>query len=168
MQELYLELLDHRDRPVRLLAATCLGHVARVHRRLDEDRVVPALQRRGATNALGHIRPFLHPRAAPVVVVEIHVPLSPAAGDSAFPWVDDVEDFLAGLEEDGTLAVYDDGEQDGEVFIFVVTGAPEADLLVAASRVAGLAGVPAGAFAVVTDDSATEFGSGRRVGLPVG
>ena len=94
------------------------------------------------------------------------MPLSAAAGDSAFAWIDDVEDFLAGLEEDGTLAVYDEGEQDGEVYVFFLTGTPEDDLLVAAWPVAGLAGVPAGAFAVVTDDSATEFGVGHRVGLP--
>ena len=142
--------------------------MARVHGRLDEDRVVPALERRGATNALDDIQTFLHPRATPAVVVEIHVPLSAAAGDSAFAWIDDVEDVLAGPEEDGTLAVYDEGEQDGEVYVFFLTGAPEDDLLVTASRVAGLAGVPAGAFAVVTDDSATESGVGRRVGLPGG
>lgn len=168
LQELYLGLLDHGDRQVRLLAATCLGHVARVHGRLDEDRVVPALERRGATNALDDIRTFLHPRAAPAVVVEIHVPLIPAAGDSAFPWIDDVEDLLVGLEEDGTLTVFDDGEEEGDVYIFSVTGATEADLLIAASRVAALAGVPAGAFAVITDDGATEFGAGHRAGLPVG
>ncbi|MBQ0906032.1 hypothetical protein [Micromonospora sp. U21] len=62
LQELYLGLLDHEDRQVRLLAATCLGHVARVYRRLDEDRVVPLLRRIGATTALEDIETFLHPR----------------------------------------------------------------------------------------------------------
>ena len=41
LQELYLGLLDHEERQVRLLAGTCLGHVARVYGQLDEDRVVP-------------------------------------------------------------------------------------------------------------------------------
>ena len=64
LQELYLGLLDHEDRQVRLLAATCLGHLARVYGRLDEDRVVPELRRVGATNALKDIEINLHPRRA--------------------------------------------------------------------------------------------------------
>lgn len=40
-QELYLTLLDHPDHQVQALAATCLGHLARVYGQLDEDRVVP-------------------------------------------------------------------------------------------------------------------------------
>jgi hypothetical protein len=36
----------------------------------------------------------------------------------------------------------------------------------AASQVAALDGVPAGVFAMVTDDAAEEFGLGRRVDLP--
>ena len=62
LQELYLELIDHEDRQVRILAATCLGHLARVYGQLDEDRVVPVLRRVGATAALGDIEIFLHPR----------------------------------------------------------------------------------------------------------
>lgn len=38
-------------------------------------------------------------------------------------------------------------------------------LLSAAARVATLGGVPAGAFAVVTDENSTRFGTGRRVAL---
>lgn len=72
LQELYLELLSHEDRQVRTLAATCLGHVARVYGQLDEDRVVPALRHaRSATDvggtaadALDDIQVFLHPRRA--------------------------------------------------------------------------------------------------------
>ncbi|MDO3685791.1 hypothetical protein [Micromonospora sp. C28ISP2-4] len=71
-QELYLELLDHDDHQVQALAATCLGHLARVYRRLDERPVIAALRRartrphvRGnATNALDDIEVFLHPRRA--------------------------------------------------------------------------------------------------------
>lgn len=71
-QELCLELLDHDDHQVQALAATCLGHLARVYRQLDEDRVLAALRRvrsrphvRGnADNALDDIDTFLHPRRA--------------------------------------------------------------------------------------------------------
>jgi hypothetical protein len=69
-QELYLSLLDHPDHQVQALAATCLGHLARVCRRLDEDRVIAALKgaavqphvRATAANALDDIATFLHPR----------------------------------------------------------------------------------------------------------
>ncbi|MCY1143342.1 hypothetical protein OWR29_35550 [Actinoplanes sp. Pm04-4] len=72
LQELYLGLLDHDDPQVGALAATCLGHLARVHRSLDEERVVPALRRARkvehlratATHALSDIEIFLHPRRA--------------------------------------------------------------------------------------------------------
>ncbi|SNS96975.1 hypothetical protein SAMN06264365_1313 [Actinoplanes regularis] len=104
-------------------------------------------------------------------IVEIHVPLVPteglAPGAYPFPWIDQVEDLLAGLEEEGTVEVYDDGEEYGDVYIFFITGADEAALLSAASRVAVLGGVPAGTFAIITDDEASEFGMGRRVDLPV-
>lgn len=71
-QDLFLTLLDHDDRQVQALAATCLGHLARVYRRLDEDRVVAALRRarirphvKGtAGDALEDIETFLHPRRA--------------------------------------------------------------------------------------------------------
>jgi hypothetical protein len=72
LQALYLDLLDHEDRQVRALAATCLGHLARVYGRLDEDLVVAALRRvqpnsygaGNAENALDDIEIFLHPRRA--------------------------------------------------------------------------------------------------------
>ncbi|MEU5941163.1 hypothetical protein ABZ807_18660 [Micromonospora sp. NPDC047548] len=103
-------------------------------------------------------------------IVEIHVPLAPAPDIAPdiypFPWIDQVEDFLAELEDEGTIEVYDDGEEHGDVYIFFITGANEASLLAAASRVATLSGVPAGAFAMVTDDRAPEFGMGRRFDLP--
>ncbi|SDZ21775.1 hypothetical protein SAMN05444365_107124 [Micromonospora pattaloongensis] len=70
LQELYLRLLHHEDHQVSALAATCLGHLARVYRQLDEARVVAALRRaqsiphiRGtADTALDDIQVFLHPR----------------------------------------------------------------------------------------------------------
>jgi len=38
-----LRFLDHADRNVRWNAATCLGHVARIHRNLDLELVLPRL-----------------------------------------------------------------------------------------------------------------------------
>ncbi|MFF0470577.1 hypothetical protein ACFYPX_24465 [Micromonospora zamorensis] len=106
----------------------------------------------------------------PKVVVEIHVPLRPAPGladdEYPFPWIDDVEDFLADLDEQDGVEEYDDGEEDGDVYVFFITGADESGLLRVASQVAALGRVPAGAFAIVTDDEAEEFGMGRRVALP--
>ena len=72
LQELYLGLLEHEYWQVRALAATCLGHLARVHGQLYEDRLVPALRSRRstpyvgdvATTALEDIELFLHPRRA--------------------------------------------------------------------------------------------------------
>ncbi|MCX5558001.1 hypothetical protein [Streptomyces sp. NBC_00038] len=107
----------------------------------------------------------------PTTVVEIHVPLHRASNlpddACAFSWIEDVEDFLAGLEEQGEAEVFDDGEEDGDAYVFFVTGAGEKELLAVASRVAALQGVPPGAFAVVSDDEAEEFGLGRRVALPL-
>ncbi|GIJ23998.1 hypothetical protein [Micromonospora lutea] len=70
LQELHLRLLDHEDHQVSALAATCLGHLARVYGQLDERRVVAALRRAQAVphihgtagNALDDFRIFLHPR----------------------------------------------------------------------------------------------------------
>ncbi len=61
-----LRFLGHPDEQVRGLAATCLGHVARIHGRVDKQLVVPALQRLltdpeiggRAEDALGDIRMF--------------------------------------------------------------------------------------------------------------
>jgi hypothetical protein len=71
-QDLYLALLDHNDHQVQALAATCLGHLARVYGRLDEGRVVAALRegrvrphvKGTATHALEDIELFLHPQRA--------------------------------------------------------------------------------------------------------
>lgn len=105
------------------------------------------------------------------LLVEIHVPVPTpeevGTGEREHPivWIEKVEDFLAGLHGE-ELEVFDDGEQDGDVYIFFIAAADERTLLRAASRVAALDGVPGGAFAMVTDDAAEEFGMGRRVDLP--
>jgi len=43
VQGLCLRFLDHADRNVRWNAATCLGHIARIHRNLDLELVLPKL-----------------------------------------------------------------------------------------------------------------------------
>jgi len=96
------------------------------------------------------------------LLVEIHIPMTEYG-----EWLDDVGDFMIDLEEELGLEEYDDGEQFGDVYIFFIAGASERTLLAAASRVATRKGVPAGAFAMVTDTNAPQFGMGRRVNLPV-
>ena len=67
VQDRCLEFLSHENSYVRGLAATCLGHTARIHRAVDQDVVVPALQRLRADpqvggraeDALDDIRMFL-------------------------------------------------------------------------------------------------------------
>ncbi|MFE5406379.1 hypothetical protein ACFQ9Z_34645 [Streptomyces sp. NPDC056580] len=105
------------------------------------------------------------------MVVEIHVPLLPTPdlpdGAYPFPWIDEVEDFLSDLEDQGDAEVFDEGEEDGDVYVFFITGTSQWDLLAVASRVATLPGVPAGTIAVVSTDEAEEFGLGPRVALPL-
>jgi hypothetical protein len=105
----------------------------------------------------------------PETVVEIHVPLvSPAGlpeGAYPFPWIRVVDDFLAGQEEQGEIEVFDEGDEFGRVYAFFIAGAKLDHLLAVAAQVAALPAVPAGAFAVVTDDDAEEIGRGRRVKL---
>ena len=95
------------------------------------------------------------------VLVEIHIPMT--ADDE---WIDDVGDFMIDLEEELGIEEHDDGEEFGSVYIFFIAGSSERTLLAAASRVATRKGVPAGAFAMVTDTAAPRFGMGRRVNLP--
>jgi hypothetical protein len=95
------------------------------------------------------------------LLMEIHIPMT-ADGE----WIVDVGDFMIDLEEELGLEEYDDGEEFGDVYLFFIAGASERTLLAAASRVATRAGVPAGAFAMVTDTNAPQYGMGRRVNLP--
>ena len=65
-----LEFLEHPDAGVRSVAATCIGHLARIHKTLHLDRVLPALYRHladpgkwvagNADNALSDIEIFMH------------------------------------------------------------------------------------------------------------
>lgn len=45
VQNRCLELLNHPSWALRSVAATCLGHVARIHGKIDRDRVLPALRK---------------------------------------------------------------------------------------------------------------------------
>ncbi len=44
-QETFLGHLDNSNPEIRGLAATCLGHIARIHGEIDRTRVVPALEK---------------------------------------------------------------------------------------------------------------------------
>ncbi len=106
------------------------------------------------------------------MVVEIHIPLVPTAGvpedEYQYPWIDSVAELLCERPEElAPVQAFDDGEEEGEVYIFFITGADEPELLAAATRIAGLPGVPANCFAVISNDEAEEFGQGRRVDLSV-
>ncbi len=106
----------------------------------------------------------------PELVVEIHVPLQPAAdvgqGEYPFPWIDDIGDYLGERTDDGDVEVYDDGEELDAEYVFFLCGGSEEGLLGVAAEVAGLPFVPPGAYALVTDSGA-DLGSGRRIELPV-
>ena len=101
------------------------------------------------------------------VVVEIHVPLTPLIGlpegEDPFPWIDEIMDYITEVDERGEAALYDDGGEFGEVYVFLINAASEAQLLNVAARIADLPGVPAGVFAMVTDDEAEELGQGTRI-----
>ncbi|WP_104433581.1 hypothetical protein [Kineococcus xinjiangensis] len=107
----------------------------------------------------------------PKLVVEIHVPLVPAPdvadGEYEYPWILDLDDYVMDLDEetDGAECLDDSEDYDGS-YVFFITGSSEEKLLAIASKIAARSGVPAGAFAMVTDDEAEGFGMGRRVELP--
>jgi hypothetical protein len=70
VQTYCLEFLEHPDAGVRAVAATCIGHLARIHKQLDLDIVLPALYRHqsdqgrsvagNVDNALSDIEIFMH------------------------------------------------------------------------------------------------------------
>jgi hypothetical protein len=103
-------------------------------------------------------------------IIEIHIPLVATPGLSAgqhqFPWIDQVESYVEELDPATGAEYYDDGEELGDDYIFFITGQDEQRLLQVAGRIVALAGVPAGGYAVVTDDQ-SDMGEGRRVELPV-
>jgi vesicle coat complex subunit len=43
-QDQFVAMTSHRDPTVRSVAATCLGHIARIHGRLDLAKVIPILE----------------------------------------------------------------------------------------------------------------------------
>lgn len=103
------------------------------------------------------------------LVVEVHIPMTPSKdvpeGEYAFPWIDDVMEYLVELEEIGEVLIYDDAQEWGDYYVYFLTGSSEADLLATAVAIAERQGVPAGVYAMVTDSEAEAFGMGRRVDL---
>ena len=103
------------------------------------------------------------------LVVEIHVPLTRTRDipddDDPYPWIDDVMMYLEDAEQRGEVTIIDEGEEFGDAFVFSVADGTEPQLLAVAAGVAALPGVPTGVFAMVTDDLADDFGTGRRVDL---
>jgi len=45
LQQRCLALFDHPSHEIRAFAITCLGHIARIHRTLDLEAVLPELER---------------------------------------------------------------------------------------------------------------------------
>ncbi|MER7922371.1 hypothetical protein ABTY96_04440 [Streptomyces sp. NPDC096057] len=103
----------------------------------------------------------------PTVVVEIHVPMLPTPDlpkcAYPYPWIEEVEDFLFILEDQGDAEVLDDGADDGVAYVFFITEVGEQELLAEASRVASLPGIPPGTVAVISSNDAEKFGLGWRV-----
>ena len=102
------------------------------------------------------------------LLVEIHVPLVATAGDAGdaadLSWIDDVEELLFGLEDQGRGEVYDDGEEFGDEYVFFVWNAPEIDL-VGIARVPGQTGLDWGhAFAAITSGPAAALGLDGEIG----
>ena len=106
------------------------------------------------------------------LIVEVHIPLTLPKeleeGAYPFPWIDDVMEYLAELDDDPSaegVEMYDDGEEFKEHYVFFLHQGSEAAQLAVAGRIARLPGVPTGAFAMVTDSDAEGFGLGTRVEL---
>ncbi len=106
------------------------------------------------------------------LVVEVHVPLTKSIeieeGEYAFPWIDDVSEFVADLDESPRYEgaeMHDDPEEWEGHYVFFLSGAPEEALLRVANDIGQLSGVPVGAFAMVTDSDAATYGEGTRVEL---
>lgn len=44
VQDLCLDLINHPNNTISFLAVTCLGHLARIHKQIEKDKVVNVLQ----------------------------------------------------------------------------------------------------------------------------
>lgn len=103
------------------------------------------------------------------LVVEIHVPLTPALnqpeGEYPFSWIDGINAAIVKHEANGELEMFDDSAEWNDDYIFLVAGAPESRLLAAARHIAELPGVPLGVHAIVTDSNASGFGVGTRIDI---
>jgi len=53
VQDHCLNFLGHPDPGIRKVAALCLGHIARIHGSLDEDKVFPVLKKLSRDSEIG-------------------------------------------------------------------------------------------------------------------
>ena len=101
------------------------------------------------------------------LLVEIHIPLvvdpTVPEDEDQFPWIEDITEYLLDLDEGDEAAMYDDGEEFGDVYVFTINTADEQTLLNIANRIANRSGVPTGVFAMVTSVEADGYGEGRKV-----
>ncbi len=51
-QEKFLDLLDDDNPKISGISATCLGHIARIHRKLDKERVISILRNKIGISAI--------------------------------------------------------------------------------------------------------------------
>jgi len=103
------------------------------------------------------------------LLVEVHIPLAVDANipedEDQFPWIEEITEYLLDLDEGDEAAMYDDGEEFGDVYVFTINAADEQTLLNIATRIANRPGVPTGVYAMVTTVDAESFGEGRRVDI---
>lgn len=89
-------------------------------------------------------------------LLELHVPLTPTPGvpeeEYQFPWIDELDEAIEQLADDGVLELHDDAEELDGHYVFSLGGASEQRLIAAAERLAALDAVPAGAFAMVNGE----------------
>lgn len=56
VQEMCLKLLDNKDEDIKGLAVTCIGHIARIHGKIDKEKVLKAFfDRKGDKTIAGRI-----------------------------------------------------------------------------------------------------------------
>ena len=93
-------------------------------------------------------------------ILELHVPLVPTKGldegEYQFPWIDELDEDIQQLEEQGILEIAHDSEEIDDHYVWFFGGAVDDALIDSAERLAAKDSVPAGAFAIV---------DGRRVEL---
>lgn len=107
------------------------------------------------------------------MVVEVHVPLvatpGVAEGKYQYPWILRVDNLVHAMDARRGSGVreFDDGEEEDDEYVWFLTGRDQQAVLAAASKIAARSDVPAGAYAVITDEASVDLGQGTRVDLPL-